>query len=340
MSSATLSVSVPEQRQLVLELHRFLNDLEPARWKDEREAQLRQRLTELHAGFEAAATHYAQSADSHLQGIKERFGEMSALMAQHKPSFDAPMSLDDAREAWMAFRSSAEPAYEALVASLKSEDIVLPSLRPTNYTRNVFHVASALMGVVFAELLPLATDWGFWLVMAIAMGVAAMGWSMELGRRMSERINALLMRAFSLVSHPHEAHHVNSATWYVSSLALLSLTFNPLVCGVALTVLGFSDPAAAVIGKRFGKHRLENGRSVEGTLTFVIVGTIMATGTIALFHGDVMLWRAALIAFAAATAGGLTELFSTRLDDNLGIPVSAGLAAWATWFATNLMIQG
>lgn len=336
MSSLAATLSMPEQRQLVLELHRLLNDLEPARWKDEREAQLRSRFEEIHAGFEATATHYAQSADAHLQHLKERFGEMSALMSAHMPGFEAPKSLEDAREAWMAFRSSAEPAYEALVVSLKSEDIVLPSLRPTNYTRNLFHIASALIGVLFAELLPLATDLGFWLVMVIAVVVALMGWSMELGRRMSERINDLLMWAFSLVSHPHEAHHVNSATWYVTSLALLSLTFNPLVCGVALTVLGFSDPAAAVIGKRFGKHRLENGRSVEGTATFVLVGALTATGTIALFHPEVALWRAGLIAFFAALAGGLTELFSTRLDDNLGIPVSAGLAAWATWALTSL----
>ncbi len=321
----------------MLELHRFLNDLEPARWKDEREAQLKQRLADLHTGFEAATTHYAQSADAHLQGLRERFTEMSTLMAQQMPKLEAPRSLEDAREAWMAFRSNAEPAYEALVVSLKSEDIVLPSLRPTNYTRNIFHVASALIGVLFAELLPLATDWGFWLVAVIAIGVALSGWSMELGRRMSARVNDFLMWAFSLVSHPHEAHHVNSATWYVTSLALLSLTFNPLVCGVALTILGFSDPAAAIIGKRFGKHRLANGRSVEGTVTFILVGALTATGTIALFHGDVALWRAALIAFAAATAGGLTELFSTRLDDNLGIPVSAGVVAWATWFATSLV---
>ena len=347
--SATLAAPAPAidcTRQLMLDLHKLLNDIEPSRWKDEREAQLRQRLADIHARFEETARDYAQSADHKLQLLRERFAEMSALMAQHMPSISpaepaAPVSahpnLDEVRAAWMAFRASAEPAYEALVASLKSEDVVLPSLRPTNYTRNFFHIASAMLGLLFAELLPEATSLGFLLATIIAVSVAIMGWSMELGRRMSERVNAFLMWAFSLVSHPHEAHHVNSATWYVTSLALLSLTFNPLVCGVALAILGFSDPAAAVIGKRYGKHRFDNGRSVEGTLTFVLVGTLVATATMAIFHGDVALWRALVIAFVASTAGGLTELFSTRLDDNLGIPVSAGLAAWGTWFLTGLV---
>ena len=106
---------------------------------------------------------------------------------------------------------------------------------------------------------------------------------------------------------------------------------------IGLVKADFSDPAAAVIGKRYGKHRFDNGRSVEGTLTFVLVGTLVATATMAIFHGDVALWRALVIAFVASTAGGLTELFSTRLDDNLGIPVSAGLAAWGTWFLTGLV---
>ena len=355
--SATLAAPAPSTdytRQLMLDLHKLLNDIEPSRWKDEREAQLRQRLADIHARFDETARHYAQSADHKLQLLRERFAEMSALMALHMPSISpdeaapaqasavaaspsAHPNLDEVRAAWMAFRASAEPAYEALVASLKSEDVVLPSLRPTNYTRNFFHIASAMLGLLFAELLPEATSLGFLLATLIAVSVAIMGWGMELGRRMSTRINAFLMWLFSLVSHPHEAHHVNSATWYVTSLALLSLTFNPLVCGVALAILGFSDPAAAIIGKRYGKHRFDNGRSVEGTLTFVLVGTLVATATMAIFHGDVALWRALVIAFAASTAGGLTELFSTRLDDNLGIPVSAGLAAWGTWFLTGLV---
>ncbi len=327
-----------DQRQLILDLHQLLNDIEPSRWRDEREAQLRQRLSEIHARLEIVAKEYAQSADQHLQALRDRFAEMSALIEQHKPSMEVSTSLDDARAAWMSFRSSAEPAYEALVASLKAENVVLPSLRPTNYTRNVFHVISALLGVLAAELVPLVSDdLGFALATIIAVSVALMGWGMELGRRISTRVNDFLMWVFSLVSHPHEAHHVNSATWYVTSLALLSLTFNPLVCAVALTVLGFSDPAAAIIGKRYGKHRFDNGRSVEGTVTFVLVGTLAATATMAIFHPDVVLWRALLIAFSASLAGGLTELFSSRLDDNLGIPVSAGLAALAVWFLTGLV---
>ena len=332
-SYATLTTHGADLRQLILDLHRFLNDLEPARFKAEREAHLRERFDELHARFDAAARHYAESADQRARAWRDRFEEMSAVIAAHREHFALRrgVTLEETREAWAAFRASAEPAYEALVASMKSDDIVLPSLRPTNYTRNLFHVASALLGVLFAELLPGATSLGFTLVIAIAVSCAVLGWSMELGRRMSERVNAGLMWAFSPVSHPHEAHHVNSATWYVTSLALLSLTFNPLVCGVALTILGFADPAAAVIGKRFGKHRLENGRSIEGTVAFVLIGAVTATLTIALFHPEMARAHAVLIATAGALAGGLTELFSKRLDDNLGIPLSSGAAAWAVW---------
>ena len=36
-----------------------------------------------------------------------------------------------------------------------------------------------------------------------------------------------------------------------------------------------------------------------------------------------------LLSLLSATAGGVTELVSKRVDDNLGIPVAAGAAAFA-----------
>ena len=132
---------------------------------------------------------------------------------------------------------------------------------------------------------------------------------MEIGRVFSERINDLLMRLFSLVSHPHEAHHVNSSTWYVSALALLSLTFEPMVCAAALAVLGLGDPVAAIIGKRWGRHRLENGRSLEGTAAFIGAGAAAAALTLTLAHPGASAGLIAAMSLAAAVVGGVTELF-------------------------------
>ena len=86
--------------------------------------------------------------------------------------------------------------------------------------------------------------------------------------------------------------------------------------------------AAAIIGRRYGRIKLVNGRTLEGTLTFVAVGTLVATPWLALVWGmDSGL--ALKLAFFGALAGGIAELFSRRVDDNLSIPVATAVAALA-----------
>ena len=125
---------------------------------------------------------------------------------------------------------------------------------------------------------------------ALRVGVATAGlllaWSMEIARRLDPRVNAALMRLFARVAHPHEAVQVNSATWYTTAIFVLAVAF-PVYAGVAgLMVLGFGDPAAAAIGQRFGRRRIAAGRTLEGSVAFVAVGTGPAfAGARDLAHG-------------------------------------------------------
>ncbi len=313
-------------RELVLEIHQFLNDLDPARWRDEKASSLSAQLADIQARAAALKIEYAEASDQRLDAIRQRFTELEELLRAEAPSVESD---DPARESWMRFRTDAAPAYDALAASLLDQDVEVPRLRPTNYARNVFHVLAAVLGIVVVEVAPmLVTDGAFW-VAAIACSAAIMGWSMELSRRVSERANRFMMWVFSPVAHPHEAHHVNSATWYTSALAILSLTGEPVICAAALAILGVADPMAAIIGKRFGRTRFANGRSLEGTTAFVVSGGLAAFAVVMALHPEVGVGRAAGMAFAGALLGGLAELWVSRIDDNLAIPVCAGAAAWA-----------
>ncbi len=316
-----------DSQALVLDLHSFLNDLDPARWRDEKASSLSDQLQDLLARAAALKLAYAEATDKHLDTIRQRFTELEELLRAQAPS--AADAAGEARDAWMRFRASAAPAYDALAASLLDQDVEVPRLRPTNYARNVFHVAAAALGIAVVEFAPALLDDGAFWVSVIACTAAAMGWAMELSRRVSQRANRLMMWIFSPVAHPHEAHHVNSATWYTSALALLSLTGEPVVCAAALAVLGVADPMAAIIGKRFGRTRFDNGRSLEGTIAFVISGGLAAFAIVLALHPEVGVVRAAAMAFAGALLGGVAELWVSRIDDNLAIPVCAGAAAWA-----------
>jgi len=194
--------------------------------------------------------------------------------------------------------------------------------RPENFSRSLFHVANAAAALLVIELAPRAM-----LPLASAfLGAAVL---MEGGRKLSPTINAALMRVFAPVAHPHEHTHINSASWYTLALFALALTGQPPVCAVGVVVLGLADPAAALVGRRWGRHRLANGRSLEGTLAFVAVGTVAATAVLWALHPALRFAVGAAMAFSGATLGGLVELASDRIDDNFSIPLAAAAGALA-----------
>jgi dolichol kinase len=96
---------------------------------------------------------------------------------------------------------------------------------------------------------------------------------------------------------------------------------------VGLAVLGLGDPAAAIVGRTFGRHRLADGRSLEGTAAFVVAGSAAAWLVLTSWHPEVPV---AATALAAAGGGAAGELVARRIDDNLVIPIAAAFAAWVT----------
>ena len=196
-----------------------------------------------------------------------------------------------------------------------------PPARPANLKRSLFHVASGLFALALLRFLP-GREW----LVAVAGSFAVAAWTAEIARRKSPRVNALMMRLFAPIAHANEHTDVNSSTWYVTALLLLSL-FAPLrAAEIGVVVLAFADPAAGTIGRRFGRIKLRANRSLEGTLAFVVAGTAAACAWIVGAHG-LALAPAAVVAAAGAILGATAEIVVTRLDDNFSIPVASTTAA-------------
>lgn len=284
---------------LVLELHQVLSEIDPVRWRDDAAAALRARLVTLQ------------------QQLRQR-ERLAALAGELEHSLPGPA---DARSRWLAFKKSVQPAYESIAASLRAEKIHVPSLRPTNWARSLFHVAAAAFSILLIEVLTPTQ------LMLAAMSYAGTFWFLEFGRRRSGKMNAALVKFFRHVVHSHEAVRVNSATWLATGLVLLTLTRSEVLCLVGVGVLGVADPLAAFVGRRFGRVRLLHGRSLEGSLAFFFGGTAVAFTLLRLFESELGLMASLAIAAGAALFGAVAELLSLRVDDNLSVPVSAAAGA-------------
>lgn len=292
----------------LLELHDALSMLD-------RRARAR-RLDELPQRIDTVRTGLASLPADGESGLAARLGALIDALSETPD--------ESRRAAWLAYRLRVQPHYEAIVHDLRAEQVDLPSLRPTNYARNAYHVSSSVTGIVALELAPDPR-----IPMGIALAFAASAWTLEIARRRSAAVNAACMRLFGKTAHPHEAHRINSATWYATALTVLALANQVPAAVIALIVLGLGDPAAAIVGKRFGRVKLMHGRTLEGTLAFALVSAAAAFGFVALLHPALGLGRIALASLGAAVAGALAELTSKRLDDNLTIPLAAFAAACA-----------
>lgn len=99
------------------------------------------------------------------------------------------------------------------------------------------------------------------------------------------------------------------------------------VAVVAVMAWGFGDAAAALVGKAFGRRRIQHRqikgtKTVEGTLAMFVVAGLAIFCTLLIYAGQswyVSLTVAALVAPVCA----VVELFSYREMDTLTVPLSA-----------------
>lgn len=299
-----VSMELMEDRDLILAAHGLLSDIDPSRFREEKADNIRQRLEDV---TRRMANHWR------LEPLRAALASEVAQLPTQRGQ----------RRRWFAFKKRVQPAYATAAAQLLAEAVHVPSLRPTNYVRSIFHVASAALALLVIE----ASPWRS-LVLVLAVAFSAFAWMCEVARWRSPELNGLLMRLFRPVVHQHEHRRINSATWYSTALVVLAATGSSVLAAVAVTVLGVGDPLAGLIGRRFGKHKLLHGRSLEGSLAFFVSATGAVFVLLRLLHSSTLSGGAALaVAGCAAFTGAVAELVSLKVDDNLSVPLSAAAGA-------------
>ena len=304
-----------ESRSLALQVHQLLQDLDAARFQQEMTDALEARLQRIHKALSALLVRLAE--EESMAAVRSRMAELHDVLAGW--SMPDPAT---ARARWMELKGSMQPVYEDLVDALRMEDVHVPRLRPTNYRRNAFHISSWLFALGVIGVTSAA-----WPMLVMAGTFALFAWTMEVGRRRSDALNAQLMKVFGSVAHPHETHRVNSATWYATALTILSVFQSVPMAVVAVTALGIGDPVAALIGRRWGRIRTLNGRSLEGSVAFVGSSFLCCMLALALLAPALTLGQSLASAAVGSVAGAVAETLCRRVDDNFGVPLAAGGAS-------------
>jgi len=169
----------------------------------------------------------------------------------------------------------------------------------------LLHGASTLLLLLVPLFGVVAMRW-------VLVGVAVLACALEAVRFRSPTVRRAVERLLP-VFRPHEARGPTGATWLAIGYALAGLLPWP---GAQSGVLvgGLADPAASLVGGRWGKGAA-NAKTAVGSAAFFTVATVVlvASGV------------PAPVALLAGATTSVVERFAGRIDDNLLVPVVAAV---------------
>ncbi|MCC7430653.1 hypothetical protein IT568_07415 [bacterium] len=119
---------------------------------------------------------------------------------------------------------------------------------------------------------------------------------------------------FGKILREFESKRLTGASFFVLATLICTLVFPEKYFATAgLCVASVSDSFSALVGKRFGKTKIFRQKSLEGSFAFFVS---------AFFVVFAFPESSFLPALASAFVGTLVELYTTKIDDNLTVPLA------------------
>lgn len=186
------------------------------------------------------------------------------------------------------------------------------TLRAEGY-RKVIHVASAaLPALVWILPRPAA--------LALLGATAGAALAIEAARRYIRPFRYAFLRGTRYLLRARERAGLSGATWMAIAYLVAAIVFPLPVAVAAMLYNAFGDGLAAMVGKRWGRHRIPGGKSIEGA-----AAGFAANFFVGLAVPGIPL-PAALIGGAAAA---LLEILPIPIDDNVVVTLGGGVVLWA-----------
>lgn len=170
--------------------------------------------------------------------------------------------------------------------------------------RRVVHAGSGLIGLVAVKLPEGGGDVLFGIVLALALSV-------EAARHFSPAVQRLVLRAGGPMFRPEERHGLSGPTVLACGYAMAWWIFAVPVALAAVLVTAIADPAAAVVGRRFGGGARKSwaGSAACAAVAAVVLAAVGVPAPAAL---------------ATAVVAAAAERIAWPGADNVLLPLSVG----------------
>jgi len=182
--------------------------------------------------------------------------------------------------------------------------------------RKSIHISSLVIPFTYRYLIGFNRRLGFSLLL-IAFTISMI---IEFHRFWQRGFRKTFHKIFGLILRRHEMRDFTGATYLLFSAMLCVAFFEPLIASCAIAFLSIGDTFAALIGMNFGKRKfLGVSKSLEGSIACFVSCLIFG-----------LLWmKNPVLALGGALTATLAEMSKIPIDDNLKIPLSAGVVITA-----------
>ncbi|MTJ51383.1 phosphatidate cytidylyltransferase [Anabaena sp. UHCC 0253] len=127
--------------------------------------------------------------------------------------------------------------------------------------------------------------------------------------------------------------HSLGTFFYAVSIGVLVAGFwhlqQPQYAVLGIMIMAWGDGLAALIGKRFGKHKyiiFGSQKSWEGSFTVTLVSYLICVTILLLTQGNI--WQTWIISLIIALIATILEAFSFLGVDNLTVPIGSAICAY------------
>ena len=194
---------------------------------------------------------------------------------------------------------------------LMGNSVAAHSLSRRDFIRETIHLAGFLVAV-FAMYLSLNRYFAASLILVVML-LYIMS---ELARMLNKNIPVLSTITWKAAIQPELYEFVTAPIFFALGIMFTLLLFPPLVSYAAIAVITLGDGFATLFGKTIGRHVFpyNKGKKIEGT----IFGFLLASLGASMFVSP-------LKALAGAAVGMIVESLPAPINDNLTIPLIAGL---------------
>lgn len=129
------------------------------------------------------------------------------------------------------------------------------------------------------------------------------------------------------VFRPRERNNVTGTVFFIMATIICFAVFDYSIAVMALIMTVFGDLSSALVGIKWGKHKLFRQKTTEGFLAGLVVNILV---------GALFLHQHLLVFLPMALVASVVELTTNKLDDNLTVPLFAGFTGQMIVYAAGV----